>query len=439
MKNVRSILDQNAFSFDGTATGEASEMVKRRMSTVGPTSVLFYQEPLHMVRGQGVWLYDHEGRAYLDVYNNVPSVGHCHPKVADAVYRQMMQLNVHTRYLHDGIHQYTERLLATFPESLNRMVMTCTGSESNDLALRLVREKTGQSGIIVTEAAYHGNTAAVTEVSPSSLKRREPADYVYVIPISQMPAGSDEASAWFADQVEEGVRQLEQRGCGCAALLVDSIFSSDGIVAAPVGFLKPAVDRLHERGAMFIADEVQPGFGRTGDAMWGFARHDVVPDIVTLGKPMGNGYPVSGIVANHELFELLNAEAGYFNTFGGSQAAVAAATAVLDVIEEEGLQENARVVGRYLKQRLEELATRHQCLGDIRGAGLFIGVDIVTAHGGPDADGATCLINELRRHGVLLGAAGRAGNILKVRPPLCFTRANADWFVMRMESVLVSL
>jgi 4-aminobutyrate aminotransferase-like enzyme len=196
---------------------------------------------------------------------------------------------------------------------------------------------------------------------------------------------------------------------------------------------------VHELGALFIADEVQPGFGRTGETFWGFARHDVVPDIVTLGKPMGNGYPVSGIVANHELFELLSAEAGYFNTFGGSQAAVAAATAVLDVIEDEGLQENARVVGDYLRHRLEELATRYQCLGDIRGAGLFIGVDIVTADGLPDAAGATRLINEMRRQGVLLGAAGRSGNILKIRPPLCFTRANADWFVARMESVLVSL
>jgi len=439
MKDVRSILDQNAYRFDGTAGGQTDELVRRRLETVGPTSVLFYREPLHIVQGQGVWLYDSSGQAYLDVYNNVPSVGHCHPKVVEAVSKQMAQLNVHTRYLHDGIHRYTERLLATMPESLNRMVMTCTGSESNDLALRLVRHWTGREGIIVTEAAYHGNTTAVTEVSPSSLKQREPADHVHVIPISSMPSGSDEAGAWFEEQVRAGIERLDRAGFGCAAVLIDTIFSSDGIFADPEGFLGPAVDLLRDHGGMLIADEVQPGFGRTGNEMWGFARHGLVPDVVTMGKPMGNGYPVAGLVANQQLLELLNAEAGYFNTFGGSQVSVAAATAVLDILEDEGLQDNARVVGGYLKASLKALASRHACIGDIRGAGLFIGVDIVDAEsdGQPDAETATRLINELRKNGVLLGAAGRSGNILKVRPPLCFTRENADLFVDRLESALI--
>ena len=353
----------------------------------------------------------------------------------------MSQLNVHTRYLHDSIHDYTERLLATMPDSLNRMVMTCTGSESNDLALRIARLWTGRKGVIVSEAAYHGNTEAVTEVSPSSLKNRDPADHVYVIPISSMPKGESEAGKWFAKEVQRGIQHLEMLGFGCAALLVDSIFSSDGVISDPKGFLFPASEVLKQNGCLLIADEVQPGFGRTGEAMWGFERHGLVPDIVTMGKPMGNGFPVAALVANDSLLERFNAEVGYFNTFGGSQVSVSAATAVLDTLEEERLQENARIVGTYLKSGLDELASRFACLGEVRGAGLFIGIDVVGVDDPlqPDKDRASWLINELRQNGVLLGAAGRTGNVLKVRPPLCFSKDNVDLFLERFESALARI
>jgi 4-aminobutyrate aminotransferase-like enzyme len=436
VSDIRGILDQNAFSFDRLqqADERIGALVRKRLETVGPTSMLFYEEPLHIVRGEGVWLFDDQGQRYLDVYNNVPSVGHCHPRVVQAVAEQMGTLNIHTRYLHEGIHRYSERLLATLPPPLNRLVMMCTGSESNDMALRLVRQWTGHQGIIVTEAAYHGNTSAVTEVSPSSFKKGTLPEHVHVIPISQMPEQAD-PSAWFVDQVRAGVARLDELGYGCAALLVDSIFSSDGVFADPPGFLKPAVEWLQARGMLLIADEVQPGFGRTGHSMWGFERHQITPDVVTMGKPMGNGFPMAGLAAREELLAALNEDVGYFNTFGGSTVAVAAGMAVLDVLEEEALIANARQQGDYLKQQLEGLQSAFEEVAAVRGAGLFIGLDLCNParDGAPDAARTTAVINVLKRNGVLIGAAGKSGSTLKIRPPLCLARAEADLFLDRLE------
>lgn len=436
MSDIRGILDQNAFNFDRLqqADERIRTLVRKRLETVGPTSMLFYEEPLHIVRGEGVWLFDDQGQRYLDVYNNVPSVGHCHPRVVQAVAEQMGTLNIHTRYLHEGIHRYSERLLATLPPPLNRLVMMCTGSESNDMALRLARQWTGHQGIIVTEAAYHGNTSAVTEVSPSSFKKGTLPEHVHVIPISQMPEQAD-PSAWFVDQVRAGVARLDELGYGCAALLVDSIFSSDGIFADPPGFLKPAVEWLQAKGMLLIADEVQPGFGRTGHSMWGFERHQITPDVVTMGKPMGNGFPMAGLAAREELLAALNEDVGYFNTFGGSTVAVAAGMAVLDVLAEEALIANARQQGDYLKQQLEGLQSALEEVAAVRGAGLFIGLDLCNParDGAPDAARTTAVINVLKRNGVLIGAAGKSGSTLKIRPPLCLARAEADLFLDRLE------
>lgn len=440
MKDVRSILDQNAFNFTAQKkTGTKLDyLVEKRFNTMGPTSVLFYQEPLHIVKGESVWLYDDSGQRYLDVYNNVPSVGHCHPKVVEAVCRQMSELNIHTRYLHGAIHDYIERILNTMPDTLDRMIMTCTGSESNDIALRLARHWTQKHGVIVTEAAYHGNTAAVTEISPSSLKNSEPADDVFIIPISEMPTDGENAANWLLNQVSTGIQTLDDKGYGCAAFIVDSIFSSDGVIADPAGFLKPSVDLIQEKGVLFIADEVQPGFGRTGDNMWGFARHNLTPDIVTMGKPMGNGFPVAAIVARECFLASFSEEIGYFNTFGGSTVAVAAATAVLDIIEEENLMSNAKQVGSYLKDSLIKLASQYDEIGAVRGAGLFIGLDFVKRRPTviPDSSRASKVINALRQNGVLIGAAGKFGNTLKIRPPLCFGIDHADFFLERIDQAI---
>ncbi|WP_432697852.1 aspartate aminotransferase family protein [Marinobacterium sp. YM272] len=440
MKNeTRSILDQNAFDFDRAGSdGPMSSLIRQRRDLVGPTSMLFYDEPIQMVEGKGVWLFDAGGRRYLDAYNNVPVLGHCHPRVIDAVARQISRLNVHTRYLDEALHRYAEQLLATLPLENGRLVMTCTGSEANDLALRLARLHTGHQGIIVSAAAYHGNTAAVTEVSPSSLKQGGVPDYVACIDLEPLNVEAVDAAAFLDQQVEAALEKLESRGFGCAALLIDSIFSSDGVYADPAGALAPAVARVKHAGGLLIADEVQPGFGRTGSELWGFARHGLIPDIVTFGKPMGNGYPVAGLAAPDALLAELSAQTGYFNTFGGSSVAVAAAQAVLDTLAEEQLQANALSTGNELLAGLRSLCDEFPQLARVRGAGLFIGVDIVAPEGQPDPLTCSRIINALRHRGVLIGAAGLYGNVLKIRPPLCFKPEHLDLLLEQLRQVLVN-
>jgi len=415
-----------------------ADRVRRRQNLFGSASVLFYDHPLEFVRGAGCWLYDADGVAHLDAYNNVPSVGHCHPRVVAAVAQQLGELNVHSRYLHPGVMDYAERLLATLPAALSNITFTCTGSESNDLALRLAARFTGAQGIIVTETAYHGNTELAGEASPSSLQPGSISPRVRLVPAPdsyRVPAG--QLSDYFAKAVQQAVDDLKRRGVNVAALLIDSIFSSDGVFADPPGFLRAAVEIVQRAGGLFIADEVQCGFARTGSALWGFERHSLQPDIVTLGKPMGNGYPVGAVVTRPAILDALREREGYFNTFGGTPAAAAAGNAVLDVIEQEGLMANAQRVGEYLRQRLRELAIRHPRIGDVRGAGLFIGVELVDARDPSRPWGAaSTIINAMRDRRVLIGAAGRWGNVLKIRPPLCFSNDNADQLVSALRDAL---
>jgi 4-aminobutyrate aminotransferase-like enzyme len=400
--------------------------------------VLFYERPLQFVRGQGCWLYDAQGVAYLDAYNNVPAVGHCHPRVVEAAARQLGQLNVHTRYLDPLIIDYAQELLATVPEGLSNITFTCTGSEANDLALRLAGHFTGGEGVIVTESAYHGNTARVTEVSPSSFTQWVPPSYVRTVPAPDGRLTSPRAlAAGFANQVTAAIADLERHGHRFCALLLDSIFSSDGIFSDPPGFLRDAVQVVHRAKGVLIADEVQSGFGRSGNSFWGFQRHGVTPDIITMGKPMGNGYPIAALVTRPEILDALCAKVGYFNTFAGSAVAAAVGRAVLQVIAEEGLQENAHRVGEYLKRGLLELAARHPGIGDVRGAGLYLGVELAQpADGAPAPERTAAVINGLRARQVLIGAAGRFGTVLKIRPPLCFSVAHADRVIASLDEVL---
>lgn len=435
---TKEILDLNRFDASKTDgfSPHLAERVARRRASFGASSVLFYEQPIEMVHASGAYMYDVNGRKYLDVYNNVPSIGHCHPRVVEAVAGQVGQLNIHTRYLNNVVEAYTEKLLSKFPASLSNVVLTCTGSESNDLAMRIARIATGAEGFIVTEAAYHGNTGLVTEISPSSLRKRKPAPFVAVIPA---PAARDGMTVEesFAASVTQAIAELSDRGIGLAALIVDTIFSSDGIYADPAGFLKQATDLVHSEGALLIADEVQPGFGRTGGGMWGFERHGVTPDIVTMGKPMGNGIPMGGVVTRPELLQGFCEETGYFNTFGGNPVAAAAGHAVLQVIEDEDLICHSATVGQRFKHLLEELQASHAGIGAVRGAGLFIGLDFVDASTGlPDADLASYAINQLKHNGILIGAAGKYGSTLKIRPPLCFSSQDADLFTNTLDTIL---
>ncbi|MBO9644001.1 MAG: aspartate aminotransferase family protein [Pseudacidovorax sp.] len=433
------MLKVNAFDASSvTLPPEERALVERRQRLLGPAYQLFYDTPLHLVRGQGAHVFDRDGRRFIDLYNNVPSVGHCHPKVVEALARQAAELNTHTRYLHEGVLDYAERLLATMPAELAQTMFTCTGSEANDLALRIARDFTGGTGVIVTGYAYHGITASIAALSPSM------GDYVPVDRDARVVAaplhssGSPETvGRTFADGVRTALADMRRHGIRPAALLVDTLFTSDGVFADPPGFLAEAVEAVREAGGLFIADEVQPGFGRTGHHFWGFERHGLVPDLVTMGKPMGNGHPLAGVAYRPHLAQRFGRNAAYFNTFGGSPVSAAVGTAVLDVIEQEGLQANAARVGGILKEGLASLALQASSLGDVRGAGLFIGVDVVDPDSGaPDATRARGLINALRDNGVLIGASGPHSNTLKIRPPLCLTSQDAREFLATLAGLL---
>jgi len=431
-------------AFDGKAVNLSAEeraLIARREKLLGPAYRLFYQDPVHVVRGEGVWLYDPQGNAYLDAYNNVVSVGHCNPHVVEAIARQAAILNTHTRYLNETVVGYAERLLAKFPAPLSHVMFTCTGSEANDLAIRVAKSFTGGTGFIVTDLAYHGGTDVVAGLSPSLGKFVPLGEHVRTVPAPDsfhIPA--DKLGAVFAQGVRAAIADLQRHGIKPAALLADTIFSSDGVFADPPGFLKEAVDAIHEAGGIFIADEVQPGFGRTGDRMWGFERHGVAPDMVTLGKPMGNGHPIAALVARPDVVKTFGSQSRYFNTFGGNPVSCAAGMAVLDVLERDDIQQSARKVGEYFRTRLRDAAATHSVIADVRGAGLFIGVEIEARSGArSSAELTAAIVNGMRERRVLLSATGPRANVLKIRPPLIFSGDNVDYFMDRLVDVIDKL
>lgn len=427
------ILDMNAFE---VKSGQHSKNVTRRLDNLGAASVLFYQEPIEMVSAEGAWMLAADGKRYLDFYNNVPCLGHCHPSVVAAVTEQMATLNVHTRYLVSVVDDYLESLKATLPESVSNVVMTCSGSEANDLAMRLAEHASGGTGFIVTEDAYHGNTSLVTTVSPSILKQGSLPDNVIAIPAPSSSVYGEDIAAGFAAKVTEAIEIFQQRGIKVAALLIDTIFSSDGIFSEPRGFIKQAVDTVRSAGGVFIADEVQPGFARMGEAFWGFDFHGITPDIVTMGKPMGNGFPMAAVATRPEYLQSFCGQVGYFNTFGGNPVAAAAGQAVLKTIQEENLQNNAREMGDYLKQQLQFMAQHSSYLADVRGQGLFLGIDIGEKGNkqNPDPAKTRHIINGLKQAGVLIGAAGKYGATLKLRPLLSLSRYEADFFLEALSN-----
>lgn len=379
-------------------------------------------------------MYDDSGRRYLDAYNNVPVVGHCHPQVVEALTRQARTLNTHTRYLAEQPLQLAEELLATLPQELDSVIFTCTGSEANDLAVRISKAVTGGSGFIVTEFAYHGATDVIAGMSPEDGRPLGPGVYTVAAPLR---AGG---AAAFGERVGRCLERMQADGVRLAAMLVDTIFSSDGVVADPRGFLADAVRKVHEAGGLFIADEVQAGFGRLGEAMWGFARHGIVPDLVTMGKPMGNGHPVAAVAGRAGVFAGFAKGGSYFNTYGGNSVSCATALAVLQVIRDENLLENARRSGEHLMRGLRGLAQRHTAIREVRGAGLFIGVELGAnaASGLSGAAETRRVVNGLCRRGVLVGSTGRDGNVLKIRSPLTLELQHADLLLESLDQALQS-
>lgn len=417
-------------------------MIARRDALLGPAYRLQYERPLHIVRGEGVWLIDPDGRRYLDIYNNVASLGHCHPAVTEAICRQVKILATNTRYLHDMILDLAERLLATVGETeLAHLMLTCTGSEANDLAYRIAQVRTGGTGVIVTETAYHGFTDAVSKFSPSLGLTVDLGAHVRLVraPSRYHAEGADLAERFTRD-VEAAIADLKRHGIKPAALIVDSVFTSDGILPDPAGFLKGAVDAIKGAGGLFVADEVQPGFGRTGEHMWGFQRHGVKPDIVTLGKPMGNGQPIAGLLATADALAEFGKNSRYFNTFSGNAVSCAAALAVLDTIAKEGLVQHAARVGTILREGIAELANRHEAIGDVRGVGMFVGVELVAdrVSRAPDRELTTRVVNRMRDQGVLLSACAKGHNVLKIRPPLVLSAEQAGMVIEVLDEALTS-
>ena len=419
------------------------EMLERRTRLLGPNVSTFYDDPLHLVRGEGVWVWDAQGRKYLDCYNNVPHVGHCHPRVVEAICTQASTLNTHTRYVHDGILDYVERLTATFTSDISTAIMTCTGSEANDIALRMAEAVTGKRGVIATDHTYHGNTTVIAQLSATNPPTTGDGSHVRHVPApdSYRPlggvAGMPHAQA-FADKVQEAIDNLNASGIGFSALILCPAFLNEGFPMLEAGWLTPTLDVVRKAGGLFIADEVQPGFARNGEAFWGHQRINAQPDIVTMGKPMGNGHPVAAVATTAEIMAAFRNSFRYFNTFGGNPVSCAAAMAVLDVIEDENLQENARIVGAHARAGLSKLAEKHECIGDVRGYGLFFGAELVTNRTtkAPASQHAIRVANEMRRRGVLMNKLGIHYNTLKIRPPMPFSIEDADFMLATLDATL---
>jgi len=410
-------------------------LLQRRHRALGPAYSLFYEEPAHLVRGEGARLWDVAGKQYLDCYNNVASVGHCHPHVVAALSRQAATLNTHTRYLHETVVELSEMLAARLPGDLSVCMFVCTGTEANDLATRIARAVTGHQGMLVSEFSYHGNSTLVHALSTADSKERPDWLALFEPPCSYRPAvAGDDLLAGYVGSVSAALERLQVQGQSPAAIMIDTIFDCPGTVEAPPGYFSQVFEAVRSAGGLVIADEVQAGFCRTGK-WWGFAHDEAVPDIVTLGKPMGGGHPLAAVVTTPAIAALFAGGAGYFNTFGGNPVSAAVGKAVIEVIEREELEASVARVGAYTRAGLESLGDKFELIGDVRGRGLFLSVDLVAdrALKTPAADIAHRMVNLMKQEGVLLSSHGRYGNVLKIRPPMVFSQDNANQLLAALE------
>ncbi len=431
--------------FPATEPDFAHTLAQRR-ALLGKNLSISYQHPLKIVRGWMQYLYDETGRAYLDVYNNVPLVGHSHPRVVKAAQEQLALLNTNTRYLHDNVNRYAERLTRLLPEPLRVCFFVNSGSEANELALRLARAHTKHEDVIVLERAYHGHTSTLIDISPYKFdgpggSGRKP--WVHVAPLADDYRGlyrreDKQAGAKYARHVAEILERARADGRGVGAYIAETLPSVGGQIVFPPGYLTEVYSHVRAAGAVCIADEVQVGFGRLGTHFWGFETQGVVPDIVVLGKPIGNGFPLAAVITTAEIAESFNNGMEFFSTFGGNPVACAAGLAVLNVLEEEHLQEHASRVGAHLMNGLKAMQERHALIGDVRGSGLFLGIDLVLDRNTrePAPLQASYVVNRLRDCGILTGTDGPYHNVIKLRPPLVFSQADADLFVRKLDAIL---
>ncbi len=422
----------------------AAAIANRRQWVIGPSLSISYRRPLTIVRGYRQYLYDMEGQPFLDAVNNVPHVGHSHPHVVAAAAAQNAVLNTNTRYLHENIVRYAERLAGRLPDPLEVCYFVCSGSEANELAIRMARTATSRCDIVALDGAYHGNTSTLIDISPYKHAGQGGRGAPNWAHIATMPdpyrgefAGREDAGALFAEDVRRCCVDAERNG-GVAALMAEPLLGCGGQIVPPTGYLAAAFDHVRAAGGLCVADEVQVGFGRTGSHFWAFETQCVVPDIVTLGKPIGNGFPLAAVVTTRKIADDFANGMEYFNTFGGSPVACAVGNAVLDVIEQEDLQANALTVGTRLLEGLAEIASRHSIIGDVRGIGLYLGAEMVRDPDTrePAAAEANYVINRMRDHGILISTDGPHHNVLKLKPPLCFRLADAERFLAILDRIL---
>jgi 4-aminobutyrate aminotransferase-like enzyme/Ser/Thr protein kinase RdoA (MazF antagonist) len=437
-------LDEATFQTDPTPP---EFLLRRRAELLGPSLSISYRKKLKIVHGKGAYLYDHSGRAYLDCVNNICHVGHGHPKVVEALSKQAAILNTNTRYLHDTILAYADRIAATMPDPLRVVYFVCSGSEASELALRLARTVTGRKDTIVVDWGYHGNTANLVEVSPYKFNRKGGTgkpDHVHIADIPDPYRGphkgyGEAAGRAYAQSVAERVADVRARtGAGPAAFIAESISGCGGQIVFPDGYLRHAFDHVRAAGGLCIADEVQVGFGRVGDAMWAYQPQGVVPDVVTLGKPMGNGHPLAAVVTTRAIADGFANGMEYFNSFGGNPVSCAVGMAVLDVIEQEGLQQRALETGNHLLERFRDMQKRHELIGDVRGRGMYLGIELVRDRATlePATSEANDVINILRDRGVLVSTDGPFDNVLKLKPPIVFGRDEANILCEELDAAL---
>jgi 4-aminobutyrate aminotransferase-like enzyme len=422
------------------STQKTADLLARRERLLGVGIATFYQDPVQIVRGEGVWLHDADGRRYLDLYNNVPCVGHAHPHVVEAMQRQTETLNVHSRYLHEGILDYAERLTALHHDAISTAVFTCSGTEANEVAIMMARAATDGRGLICTDAAYHGNSTEVRKLS----RLRSAADKEFrSIPVPQLyravdgDLAEDALTDAYLDLLQAEIDGFAADGVPFAGLVLCPILANEGLPDIPSDFMARAADKVHAVGGLFICDEVQAGFARTG-RWWGYETSGFEPDIISMGKPMGNGFPLAGVVAPSELVNVFREKTRYFNTFASSPLQAAVGQAVIDVIEQEDLLTRVNEVGAHLREGLRAIQETCEPMADIRGHGLFLGLEWVKDRRSkePDPEGADWVVNRLRQDGFLLGRAGENGNVLKLRPPLVFEQEHADLFLTAFESAV---
>ncbi|MGD9043827.1 MAG: aminotransferase class III-fold pyridoxal phosphate-dependent enzyme [Desulfobacterales bacterium] len=423
-----------------------SDTLAARRKYIGRNLSIGYRNPLKMVRGWRQYLFDDTSRRYLDAYNNIPHVGHCHPRVVEAASRQMSVLSTNTRYLHDLINRYAERLCATMPASLSVCFFVNSASEGNELALRLARAYTGQRDMIVLEAAYHGNTTSLIDISPYKHEGpggKGPPAWVHKAPIPDLYRGlyrsdDSEAARKYAGHVDDIIQELKDKGIGLAGFIAETCPSVAGQIFLPQDYLPEVYRHVRKAGGLCIADEVQTGYGRIGTHFYAFEAENLVPDIVVLGKPIGNGHPISAVVTTPEIAETFDNGMEFFSSFGGNTVSCAVGLTVLEVVLEENLQANALKAGKRLLAGMKPFIERYPIVGDVRGSGLFLGIELVRSRETlePAKEEAEFIVNRMRDAGILLGTDGPFENVIKIRPPMPFDESNADLLVTKMEQIL---